>query len=253
MTEATPSTPRVFSPSALFTSLSRDACSLRADLLVFFAAVMLPWSTTAVAVLLGLRLFSLVPLLPTFDRQAFLRLLASPICLLPLAMVGLAMVGTLWADVPWRERFQGISPVAKLLALPILLLYFERSQRGAWVFSAFWSSCRFLTGAVVDRAVYPGTGVVGGRSPGVPVKNYIDQSQEFALCTGGAGAVRVHPLQAAPLRGGGGLRGSRARLPRQYDVRGVGARGADLCPDIADPCSPSCTWLSRHGRSSKIW
>ena len=182
MTEATPSAPRISSPSVLFTSLSPDACSLRSDLLVVLAAVMLPWSTTAVAILLGLWLISLIPLLPTFDRQAFLRLLASPICLLPLTMVGLAVTGTLWADVPWRERFQGISPVAKLLVLPILLFYFERSQRGAWVFLGFLISCALLMGLSWIVLFVPELALSEGRSPGVPVKNYIDQSQEFALC-----------------------------------------------------------------------
>ena len=162
--------------------LSPAACLRRSDLLVFLAAVMLPWSTTAVAILLGLWLFSLIPLLPTFDRQAFLRLLASPICLLPLALVGLAMVGTRWADVPWRDRFQGISPVAKLLVLPILLFYFKRSQRGAWVFLGFLISCALLMGLSWIVLFVPEWALSEGRSAGVPVKNYIDQSQEFALC-----------------------------------------------------------------------
>src|SRR6202521_5654587 len=138
MTEATRSTPRVSRPSAVVASWHRPAAwFLYADLLAVLTAIALPWSTTAVLVLVGFWLLSLIPLIPTLDARAFLRLLSSPICLLPLAMVALAVVGTLWADVPWRERIQGISPVAKLLALPFLLYHFERSQRGAWVFAGF--------------------------------------------------------------------------------------------------------------------
>jgi O-antigen ligase len=103
-------------------------------------------------------------------------------CLLPLAMVALAVVGTLWADVPWRERIAGISPVAKLLVLPILLFYFERSQRGAWVFIGFLTSCALLMGLSWTVLFVPELALAPGKSVGVPIKNYIDQSQEFALC-----------------------------------------------------------------------
>jgi len=183
MTEAMHRTSTVSNWSALVASrFSPAALLLHADLLVVLAAVALPWSTSAVAILLGLWLFSLVPLYPAFDRHAFLRLLASPICLLPLALVALALVGMLWADIPWRERLQGISPVAKLLALPLLLYYFERSQRGVWVFVGFLVSCAILMGLSWIVRFAPELALTPGKNPGVPVKNYIDQSQEFALC-----------------------------------------------------------------------
>lgn len=131
---------------------------------------------------MGLWLLSLIPQFTMREIRAFLPLLARPICLLPLAMVALAGIGTLWADVPWPERLAGISPVAKLLALPFLFYHFERSQRGAWVFAAFLISCALLMGLSWIVLFVPELALAAGRNAGVPVKNYIDQSQEFALC-----------------------------------------------------------------------
>lgn len=160
----------------------RAARPLDGNLLVVLAAVALPWSTSAVAILFGFWLLSLVPLIPTFDWRAFLRLLANPICLWPLALVALALVGMLWADSPWQERLQGVSPVAKLLAIPLLLYHFARWRRSVWVFVGFLVSCSVLMGLSWIVWFVPELALSAGRSPGVPVKNYIDQSQEFALC-----------------------------------------------------------------------
>jgi len=161
---------------------SRAVRPLDANLLVVLAAVALPWSTSAVAILFGFWLLSLVRLLPTFEYRAFLRLLADPICLWPLALVFLALVGMLWADVPWQERLQGFSPVAKLLALPLLLYHFSLWQRSVWVFVGFLVSCAILMGLSWIVWFAPELALASGRSPGIAVKNYIDQSQEFALC-----------------------------------------------------------------------
>jgi len=94
----------------------------------------------------------------------------------------LAVVGTFWGDSPWPARLHGISPVAKFLVIPFLIYHFERSHRGHWVFIAFLVSCSALLAlSWVVLFVPELTPSVTG-SAGVPVKNYIDQSQEFALC-----------------------------------------------------------------------
>ena len=152
------------------------------DLLAVLLAVMLPWSTTAVGVLVVLGLIASIPLIPTLDTRAFLRLLSSPICLWPLALFALALAGTLWAGSPWPERLRGISPVARLLLIPFLLYHFERSKRGAWVFMGFLGSCTLLMALSWIVLFVPELKLTADVNPGVPVKNYIDQSQEFSLC-----------------------------------------------------------------------
>ena len=183
MTETADSPPTIAMPAAAVASRHGVAAwFLLADLLAVLTAMALPWSTTAVAWLIGLWLASLIPLLPTLETRAFVRLLASPVCLWPLALVALAVAGTLWAEGPWRERIHGVSPVAKLLVIPFLLYHFERSQRGAWVFAGFLVSCALLMVLSWLVLFAPELKLAATRNAGVPVKNYIDQSQEFALC-----------------------------------------------------------------------
>jgi O-antigen ligase len=159
---------------------------LNVDLLAVLIAVLLPWSTSGVVIAAVLWI---IALLPTIESGAFLRSLRRPICLLPMAMFGLALIGTLWSDAPWGERLHAVGPTVRLLALPLLLYHFERTQRGVWVFIAFLASCLLLMALSWLVAFYPNLSLKlyfsrGGYLPasGVAVRNYIDQSQEFALC-----------------------------------------------------------------------
>ena len=120
--------------------------------------------------------------IPTVDADLFRRALKRPAFWLPVAFVALAILGTLWADSPWSDRLHGINPVTKLLAIPLLLYHFERSRRGLWVLTAFVVSCALLMGLSWIVLFAPGWQIAATGATGVPVKNYIDQSQEFALC-----------------------------------------------------------------------
>jgi O-antigen ligase len=66
--------------------------------------------------------------------------------------------------------------------LPVLFYHFERSARGVWVFVAFLASCVLLLAMSWLVAFDPRLALKSGAAYGVPVKDYIDQSQEFALC-----------------------------------------------------------------------
>ena len=119
---------------------------------------------------------------PFLDVRAFLQSLKRPICALPIALFALAVVGTLWSDAPWGARLYAVGPAAKLLMLPVLFYHFERSARGLWVLIAFLVSCALLMAMSWIVAFDPRLTLKSGAEYGVPVKNYIDQSQEFALC-----------------------------------------------------------------------
>jgi len=153
---------------------------LNVDLLTVLMAIMLPWSTSGVAIAGLLWVFALIP---TLELRPFLVSLKRPISALPIALFGLALVGTLWSDAAWGARLYAVGPTLKLLALPLLLYHFERSPRGIWVFVAFLASCTLLMAVSFAVAVDPNFTLkpeAAGR--GIFVKNYIDQSQEFALC-----------------------------------------------------------------------
>jgi O-antigen ligase len=155
------------------------AWSTTADIFVVLIAVSLPWSTSLVAIFATAWLVSMAPFL---DVRAFLQSLKRPICVLPMSLFALAVVGTLWSDAPWGVRLYAIIPTVKLLALPVLFYHFERSERGLWVIFAFLISCLLMMAMSWIVAFDPTLALKSEASYGVPVKNYIDQSQEFALC-----------------------------------------------------------------------
>jgi O-antigen ligase len=170
------------SPASRLLSAWRDpaAREKNVDIVAALIAFSLPWSTSLVGIF---AIVWLVTLAPTLDFKRFLQSLKRPVCALPIALFLLALAGTLWSDAPWGVRSYALSPVTKLLVLPLLFYHFQRSARGMWVFVAFLVSCVLLMMMSWLVLMYPGlTLKQGDVERGIFVKNYIDQSQEFALC-----------------------------------------------------------------------
>jgi len=167
---------------ALLRRLRRDPAAwiTTTDIFIVLTALSLPWSTSLVAIF---AVAALLTMAPFFDAKAFLQALKRPISFLPVGLFALALVGTLWSDAPWHTRFYAVNPTAKLLVLPVLFYHFERSARGLRVFVAFLVSCTLLMAMSWIVAFYPGLSFKTlDPQRGIFVKNYIDQSQEFALC-----------------------------------------------------------------------
>jgi O-antigen ligase len=168
---------------ALLSKRWRDkaAWMTTADIVAVLLALSLPWSTSLVGIF-GVVL--VIVLLPTIDAGKFIELLKRPICAAPIALFLLALAGTLWSDARWGMRFYSVAPTGKLLLLPLLFYHFERSRRGLWVFTAFLASCAVMVVASWIVAYFPELTLKAKEvaSRGVFVKNYIAQSQEFALC-----------------------------------------------------------------------
>ena len=180
------------SPENTRLPLWRDpaAWARASDIVVVLIALALPWSTSLVGIFAAIWL---VTVAPTLDFRLFLQSLKRPICALPIALFALALVGTLWSDAPWGVRSYALSPVTKLLMLPLLFYHFERSRRGMWVFVAFLISCMLLMFVSWLVLLEPGLSLKHGDvERGIFVKNYIDQSQEFALCA----VVLLYPVIA---------------------------------------------------------
>lgn len=153
----------------------REAAALWLGMAV---AASLPWSTSAVSILVPLWGLAMLSVL---DRPALSRAIRWPAAALPLALVALAIVGVLWADVPWKDRLHGIEPYLKLLMLPILLSFFSVHDQGERVLRTFFiSACALLAVSWIIVVVpVPRSWVKG---IGVPVKDYISQSAIFTVC-----------------------------------------------------------------------
>jgi hypothetical protein len=152
-----------------------------ADWLTVAVAIALPWSTSAVGI--GVAAWLLV-LLPTLDAAVVKRELRTTAGGLPVVLWCLGLVGMLWADVNWHDRFAGLGGFHRLLAIPLLLAQFRRSEDGIWVIRGFFiSSITLLIASYVSVLLF-GTYLRGVY--GVPVHDTIFQGTVFLICGFGA-------------------------------------------------------------------
>ncbi|MGC1695988.1 MAG: ligase, partial [Pseudolabrys sp.] len=115
-------------------------------------AASVPWSTSATSILLVLWLIVLIPSLAWSDLR---RELLSAVGGLPVALFMLGAVGMAWADVTWHERWGGLDGFVRLLAVPLLMAQFRRSERGYSVLIGFLIACIVLLIASAVVAVWP--------------------------------------------------------------------------------------------------
>lgn len=161
---------------------------------VILAAALLPWTTAGTSIFA----FSfLIAFLMTVRFWRFLRSLQIPASAAVLPLCAIALLGTLWADgIPWAERFHGLAPMGKLLFIPFLIYHFQGSARGRHVFFAFAASCTILMLYSWIALFFPDLSIsFKSDQPGVPVKNYIDQSQGFAFCAFAQAAIAIEAFR----------------------------------------------------------
>jgi O-antigen ligase len=153
-----------------------------ADWFAVAVAVSLPWSTSATAVLIVLWLIAVIP---TLRADGLRRELFSVAGGLPVLLWLFAVIGLLWAfGATWSERWNGLGGFHRLLLVPLLLVHFRRSGRGAFVLYGFFLSVLvllLLSWALILIPHLPWRGK-NPDVPGVPVKDYILQSTEFLVC-----------------------------------------------------------------------
>lgn len=171
-----------------------------ADYSAIGVAAALPWSTSATGILIVLWLVTLVP---TLNFSAIRREFLTPAGGLPVLLWLLAAMGMLWTYAPWADRFAGLEGFCKLLAIPLILAHFRRSDRGSWILAAFLISCVVLLAVSYVLALWPGLTWRGARSVGVPVKEYVAQSTEFVICFFVLLAIAFRVVADRPLVGVG--------------------------------------------------
>src|SRR5579864_178289 len=167
-------------------ALDQQTFGQLADLFAVGVAVSLPWSSTATGVLIVLWLLTV---LPALDTAAIRPQLTSAAGGLPVLLWLLAAVGMLWADVSWTDRIAGLGGFHRLLAIPLLLMQFRRSQHGSAVWHGFFVSATVVLALSWVLALLPPRVVAhipafGSHfvASGVPVKDYVWQSGIFLIC-----------------------------------------------------------------------
>lgn len=155
---AQPATPR----------FDRERLKPVADAVVVALAVALPWSTSITEICAWLWLAVVIA---TLDPATLRRTVLSAAGGLPVLLFLLALLGTLWAEVSYYERFEGLKAFYKLLFIPLLLTSFSRSEGGERVFNGFLISCSLLLVAAFLLPLFPR----------LPVRDYLAQTL-FAIC-----------------------------------------------------------------------
>jgi O-antigen ligase len=164
-------------------TLDRKRLAQIADWEAVAVAASLPWSTSATSILLALWL---VTLLPSLDVAAVQRELKTAAGGLPVLLVLIAAAGTLWADVSWSDRFNGLGGFLRLLTIPLLLAQFRSSENGDRVVYGFFAAAVALLLLSWILALDPSLNWLrtntNNPAYGIPVKDVIAQSTIFLIC-----------------------------------------------------------------------
>lgn len=150
-----------------------------ADAWVVLMAASLPWSTTLFYFFVTLWLASL---LPGMNLRLLARVAARPESLFAISIFLLSFVGLSWANASASDAFNSLRQVLKLLAIPLLIYQFSTSQKTVVVLVSFLVSCALLLAVSWIGWLHPNWHFSSVRPPGVPVKTWITQGQEFAIC-----------------------------------------------------------------------
>lgn len=157
----------------------RTRLVVAADAVAVLLAMSLPWSTSATSILAAVYVIVTLPLVGS-DSLKTVR--ALPAAWLPLALVAFAVVGMAWGDAPLHERLGGLAVLAKLLVMPLFFIHFQRSERATSVIAGYIASCAALLAVSLVPVAVPALRWLWHRSYGVPVKDYISQSEQFLIC-----------------------------------------------------------------------
>jgi O-antigen ligase len=149
-----------------------------ADILAIGVAVALPWSKTAMSILIVLWLITLVPSLNLAEVR---REIATPAGGLPVLLFAIGLLGMAWSNVGWPERLGGFDSFIKFLLLPLLFVQFRRSGRGIWVMIGYLASCTMLLVVFSISAVWSGVAVTDGQKFGIALDEGT-QCGAFAIC-----------------------------------------------------------------------
>lgn len=180
--ERPPSGPTVPGPiraalSRLFFWDKKAPLASAGEWLAVIAFILLPWTTSGTAIALGIWI---VVALPVLTRREAGDILPRAAAYLPVALWGVMVAGMFWADSSWADSLRALKSFHKLLALPLFMIFFSRSDRGLFAFGAFVASSVVLLAYSWASWWWP-TLIIATDTPGIPVKDHIFQGVNFVL------------------------------------------------------------------------
>ena len=190
-------------------------------------AASLPWSTTAPSIFVG----AVAARGDAHHRLAGLWTRARTACLRPaLHHPGCSRFSARCGrTAPGPTGLHAIKPVAKLVLIPGAALSLPADPNAAPGFASAFSSPARCLHVLLDRAARsPALKLTATASAGVPVKNYIDQSQEFTLCAFALALPALSFWRGGNMDRDGRLSCVDPAVPRQHGVRRLGPHGAVL-------------------------
>ncbi len=174
-------------PRALRLALARWA-----DAFAIGAAAALPWSATLLGIFTALWL---IALLPTLRWKELRGVIATPAGGLPGVLFAVGLLGMAWSLESWPDRLGGFAPFVKFLCLPLLLVQFQRSDRGNAVIAGYLASCTTLLTASWLVMAWPEATFAATPEFGVPINTAPAQCAAFAICALGLLFVTVEAFR----------------------------------------------------------
>lgn len=147
-------------------------------------AFLLPWSTSGLAIAMGLFLLLTIPTIRKADLFAVIR---SPAGVTPVLLFLLLLIGMLWSSDPWGPG--GLSHYFKLLLIPIVMATAFTPRDAAQIGLGFLGGC-FLVLLLSLLSFYVEL-PWKHYAPGIPFKENAVQSGNFALCAFGLAICAV--------------------------------------------------------------
>lgn len=165
---------------------------LAADRLAVAVAVSFPWSTSLTGILITLWFLALIP---TLDLRSVRWGLTIPAAAIPVALFAYGVIGMAWGGASFEDQLGSIKPTLRLLAVPLLFIQFSRSEHGTRVLKGFLLSCVALLVVSWFLTMWPVYVRPHAPPVGVPIKDYIIQSNEFLICAFGLTHLSISAWQ----------------------------------------------------------
>lgn len=161
--------------------VSSERLCRSADVAVLCIIATLPWSTSGTSIFLAIWLLLVLP--QTDWRQLLRQARRSP-SVFAIILFLLTALSVLWSGGVAQEKLNGVGAVAKLAVIPVLILHVSRrghlAHEALRIFLVSTTALMVLSWVSLMISI-PKTALLSMLAPGVPVKDWISQTNFFLI------------------------------------------------------------------------